>query len=76
MTKVALVLEGGSMRGLYTAGVLDILMDHKIEIDGIIGTSAGALFGPNYFTNQRGRTLRYNKNIAKKKRIDAANTKK
>jgi len=59
--KVGLVLEGGALRGLYTAGVLDTLMDNNIEIDGIIGTSAGALFGVNYFSNQRGRVLRYNK---------------
>ena len=51
--KVGLVLEGGSMRGLYTAGVIDVFMDEGIEIDGIIGVSAGALFGPNYFSKQR-----------------------
>ena len=58
--KVGLVLEGGALRGLYTAGVLDIMMDNNIEVDAIIGTSAGALFGVNYFSNQRGRGLRYN----------------
>ena len=68
MSKVGLVLEGGSMRGLYSAGVLDIMMDNKIEVDGIIGTSAGALFGPNYITKQRGRVIRYNKDNCKKKR--------
>ena len=50
MTKVGLVLEGGAMRGMYTVGVLDVMMDNEIEVDGIIGTSAGALFGPNYFS--------------------------
>ena len=65
MSKVGLVLEGGAMRGMYTAGVLDVLMDNKIEIDGIIGTSAGALFGVNYFSNQRGRVIRYNKRFCK-----------
>jgi len=59
--KIGLVLEGGALRGLYTAGVLDTLMDNHIDIDAIIGTSAGALFGVNYFSNQRGRVLRYNK---------------
>lgn len=59
--KVGLVLEGGALRGLYTAGVLDTLMDNNIEVDAIIGTSAGALFGVNYFSNQKGRALRYNK---------------
>ena len=63
--KVGLVLEGGSMRGLYTAGVLDIMMDNDIPVDTIVGTSAGALFGPNYFSKQRGRTIRYNKRFCK-----------
>lgn len=66
--KVGLLLEGGGMRGLYTNGVLDILMDNNIQIDEIVGVSAGALFGINYFSNQRGRPLRYNKRFAKDKR--------
>ena len=43
--KVGLVLEGGAMRGLYTAGVIDTFLKEKIDIDTIIGVSAGALFG-------------------------------
>ena len=66
--KVGLVLEGGAMRGLYTAGVLDVFMDNKIEVNTIIGVSAGALFGINYKSNQRGRVLRYNKKYANDKR--------
>ena len=66
--KVGLVLEGGAMRGMFTAGVLDVFMDEKINIDGIIGVSAGALFGPNYFSNQKGRVIRYSKRFAKDKR--------
>jgi len=66
--KVGLVLEGGSMRGMFTAGVLDTFMDEKIRVDGIIGVSAGALFGPNYFSKQRGRALRYNKRFCKDRR--------
>lgn len=65
MTKVGLVLEGGAMRGMYTAGVLDVLMDNNINIDGIVGTSAGALFGVNYFSKQRGRVIRYSKRFCK-----------
>ena len=42
---VGLVLEGGGMRGMFTAGVLDTLMEQNIQIDKIIGISAGALFG-------------------------------
>ena len=59
--KVGLVLEGGAMRGMYTAGVLDTLLDNNIKVDGIIGVSAGVLFGVNYLSNQRGRVIRYNK---------------
>lgn len=59
--KTGLVLEGGAMRGMYTAGVMDIMMDHGIHFDGIIGVSAGALFGVNYLSRQRGRVIRYNK---------------
>jgi predicted patatin/cPLA2 family phospholipase len=68
MQKVGLVLEGGAMRGLYTAGVLDTFLEENIEVAGIIAVSAGALFGANYFSNQKGRTLRYNKNYCKDKR--------
>ena len=74
MSKVGLVLEGGAMRGMYTAGVLDTFMDKNIEIDGIIGVSAGALFGANYFSNQKGRTLRYNKKYCKDKRYISINS--
>ena len=58
--KVGLVLEGGAMRGLFTAGVLDVFLDENIHIDGIVSVSAGALFGVNYPSKQRGRVLRYN----------------
>ena len=66
--KVGLVLEGGAMRGMYTAGVLDVFLDNDIKIDGIIGVSAGAIVGINYFSRQRGRTIRYNKKYSKDKR--------
>ena len=58
--KVCFVLEGGALRGLYTCGILDYLFDKKVEIDCIIGVSAGALFGVNYFSKQKGRGFRYN----------------
>lgn len=66
--RVGLVLEGGAMRGMYTAGVLDVFLDNNIEVDGIIGVSAGVLFGVNYLSRQRGRAIRYNKKYAKDKR--------
>ena len=65
--KVGLLLEGGAMRGLYTAGVLDVLMKNNIKVDAIIGVSAGALFGMNYKSKQIGRVLRYNKKYCKNK---------
>lgn len=58
--KVGLVLEGGGMRGLYTAGVLDVMMDHHFMPDVVCGTSAGVTFGVNLLSQQRGRVLRYN----------------
>lgn len=58
--KTLLVLEGGALRGIYTAGVLDVFLENKIKIDAIVGVSAGALFGINYVSNQKGRCLRYN----------------
>ena len=58
--KTALVLEGGAMRGLYSAGVLDIFMKNNINADIVYGVSAGALFGLNYKSRQIGRALRYN----------------
>lgn len=39
--KTGLVLEGGAMRGMFTAGVLDVLMEHNIQLDGAVGVSAG-----------------------------------
>lgn len=58
--KTGLVLEGGAMRGLFTAGVIDVMMEHGIEFDGLVGVSAGSSFGCNYKSRQPGRVLRYN----------------
>ena len=58
--KTGLVLEGGGMRGLFTAGVMDVMMENGIRFDGIVGVSAGATFGCNYKSHQIGRVLRYN----------------
>jgi len=55
-----LVLEGGAMRGLFSAGVLDVMMENGIAVDGVIGVSAGAVFGCNYKSGQSGRVIRYN----------------
>lgn len=58
--KIGLVLEGGGMRGLYTAGVLDVMMEHQFMPDVVCGTSAGVTFGVNLLSGQHGRVLRYN----------------
>lgn len=58
--KRGLVLEGGGMRGMFTAGVIDEMMENDIPIDGVVGVSAGATFGCNYKSRQPGRVLRYN----------------
>lgn len=58
--KKGLVLEGGAMRGLFSAGVMDVLMENKVRFDGAVGVSAGAAFGVNYKSGQAGRVLRYN----------------
>ena len=58
--KTGLVLEGGGMRGLFTAGVMDVMMERGIRFVGIVGVSAGATFGCNYKSHQVGRVLRYN----------------
>lgn len=56
------------MRGLWTAGVTDVMMEHDIRPDGLIGVSAGAAFGCNYKSRQAGRAIRYNTRFAKDKR--------
>ena len=66
--KRGLVLEGGAMRGLFTAGILDVMMEAGVEPDGIVGVSAGAAFGCNYKSRQPGRAIRYNKRFARDKR--------
>lgn len=58
--KTGLILEGGAMRGMFTAGVMDVLMEAGVTFDGVIGVSAGACFGCNYKSGQVGRVLRYN----------------
>lgn len=65
--KTTLILEGGAMRGLYSAGVLDVFMENNINVDTVYGVSAGALFGLNYKSRQIGRAIRYNLKYANEK---------
>ncbi len=59
--KTGLILEGGAMRAIYTAGVLDVFMEQDLWFDGLLGVSAGAIHGSVYLGNQPGRTIRYYK---------------
>lgn len=67
--KMGLVLEGGGMRGIYTAGVLDVFMENGIHFDGVIGVSAGAIHGGSYVSEQKGRNVRYYKKYCNDKRF-------
>ena len=65
---VGLALEGGGYRGMYTAGVLDVWMEHGLTCDHMVGVSAGAAFGYNFKSRQIGRAIRYNKAYCDDKR--------
>lgn len=58
--KKGLIMEGGAMRGMFTAGVIDVMMEEGIKYDGAVGVSAGAVFGCNYKSGQPGRAIRFN----------------
>lgn len=57
MEKVGIILEGGAMRSMFSAGVLDFFLDNNIQIPNVIAVSAGAYAGMNYVSEQRGRVL-------------------
>ncbi|WP_242847915.1 patatin-like phospholipase family protein [Inediibacterium massiliense] len=65
LQNVGLVLEGGGMRGAYTAGVLDAFMDEKIKTSYIIGVSAGANNGADFMSDQRDRNKKVFVDIVK-----------
>lgn len=52
MNKIGLILEGGGMRGIYTAGVLDFFIEKNIEVDITIGVSAGSCHASSYLSKQ------------------------
>ncbi|MGI5990027.1 MAG: patatin-like phospholipase family protein [Lachnospiraceae bacterium] len=65
MSRSGLVLEGGAMRGMFTAGVVDVFLENDVTFDGAVGVSAGAVFGCNIKSKQIGRAIRYNKRFCK-----------
>lgn len=61
--KTALVIEGGSLRCLFSAGVTDIMLENGIKFDAVYGVSSGALVGVSFVAEQPGRTKRVNVNF-------------
>ncbi len=57
MEKAGIILEGGAMRSMFSAGVLDFLLDSGIEIPNVLAVSAGAYSGMNYVSGQKGRVM-------------------
>ena len=60
MDKIGLILEGGGMRGIYTAGVLDFFIDKNIEVDLVVGVSAGGCHAASYLSKQYKRAFHSN----------------
>lgn len=60
MEKIGIVVEGGGMRGVFAAGVLDALLERGVKADYIIGVSAGACHASSYVSGQKGRSFRTN----------------
>ena len=60
MENGAMILEGGSLRSLFTSGVLDVFMENDLYFSDVTGVSAGALTGANYVSRQPGRTAKIN----------------
>lgn len=69
MTEGALVLEGGSLRGVFTAGVLDVFMEQGLELSYVNGVSAGSMNGMSYVSKQIGRTIKVDLDYVKDKRF-------
>lgn len=69
MTEGALVLEGGSLRGVFTAGVLDVFMEQDIEMSYVNGVSAGSMSGMSYVSKQIGRTIKVDLDYVNDKRF-------
>lgn len=72
--KLGMVLEGGGMRGIYTAGVLDYFMEQNFYPDGVIGVSAGACHACSYLSHQIGRSARINLEHCDDKRYMSADS--
>lgn len=74
MIESGLVVEGGGMRGIYTAGVLDFFMEKNIYFDDCYGVSAGACHLSSYLSKQRGRSLKVTLDYINDKRYCSINS--
>lgn len=72
--RTAIAFEGGSLRGMFSAGVADVLMENEIKADGVFGVSAGSMIGLNYVTWQIGRSKRVNVDFAEDSNYYGAKT--
>ena len=68
MEKWALAMEGGSLRCMFSAGAVDVMMERQLWANGVFGVSAGALTGVNYVSRQVGRTAQVNLDFVNDKR--------
>lgn len=60
MKNTCIILEGGGLRGSFTSGVLEYLLEKEINFDRVIGVSAGACVGASYLSKQKGRNRKVN----------------
>jgi predicted patatin/cPLA2 family phospholipase len=60
MKNSCIVLEGGGLRGAFTSGVLEYLMEKELNFDRVIGVSAGACVGASFLSKQKGRNRKVN----------------
>jgi predicted patatin/cPLA2 family phospholipase len=60
MKNSCIVLEGGGLRGAFTSGVLEYLLETEIDFDRVVGVSAGACIGASYLSKQKGRNRKVN----------------
>lgn len=69
MKNSCIVLEGGGLRGAFTSGVMEYLLERDLEFDRVIGVSAGACVGASYLSKQKGRNLKVNVKYPSDKRF-------
>lgn len=74
MIEAGLVVEGGGMRGVYTAGVLDYFMEKNLYFDDCYGVSAGACHISSYVSKQIGRSIKVTLDYINDKRYCSVNS--